>query len=190
MQLDFLNAGKERYLTAAVLIAVVGVILLINNPILTWLFLGLVYLIGFHEANKLYQISSTFSYFVAIAIWVFAYFYPDPEDIVFLLLLIYASRAAFNNAVGRTDGEDGNIMKSTMPILYPTLPMLFMYALYKDYGIATLLWLIVIVAICDTGAYFTGRAIGRIPFSPASPKKTFEGVVGGVIIATIVETLS
>ncbi|MBI2724177.1 MAG: phosphatidate cytidylyltransferase [Chloroflexi bacterium] len=34
----------------------------------------------------------------------------------------------------------------------------------------------------DTAAYFTGRAIGKRPLAPAiSPKKTFEGFVGGCI---------
>lgn len=190
MQLDFLNAGKDRYLTAIALAIVIGVILLINNFFLIWLFLGVVYLIGFSEAKRLYGIRDTTLYIVAASIWGLAYFYPDPEDLVFFFLILTASRVAFKNAIGKQMFEDGNIIKSFLPILYPTLPMLFMFALFKDYGTATLVWLIAIVAICDTGAYFTGRAIGRIPFSPASPKKTFEGVVGGVILATIIGTMT
>jgi phosphatidate cytidylyltransferase len=38
----------------------------------------------------------------------------------------------------------------------------------------------------DTGAYFTGRAIGRHPFAAQiSPKKTVEGVAGGLLCALI-----
>jgi phosphatidate cytidylyltransferase len=38
----------------------------------------------------------------------------------------------------------------------------------------------------DTGAYFTGRAIGRHKLAPyISPKKTWEGVVGGVLGAIV-----
>lgn len=34
---------------------------------------------------------------------------------------------------------------------------------------------------CDTGAYFTGRVIGKHPMAPIlSPKKTWEGAVGGL----------
>lgn len=37
---------------------------------------------------------------------------------------------------------------------------------------------------CDIGAYFTGRLLGRHPMSPVlSPKKTWEGVAGGLILS-------
>ncbi|MDQ7084796.1 MAG: CDP-archaeol synthase [Sulfurovum sp.] len=50
-------------------------------------------------------------------------------------------------------------------------------------------WLLVTVAITDTGAYFVGKAIGKTKFSDTSPNKTLEGVFGGVILATIIGTL-
>lgn len=38
----------------------------------------------------------------------------------------------------------------------------------------------------DTGAYFTGRAIGRRPLLAAvSPKKTVEGTLGGLVVSTL-----
>jgi phosphatidate cytidylyltransferase len=40
---------------------------------------------------------------------------------------------------------------------------------------------------CDIGAYFTGRWFGRTRMSPVlSPKKTWEGAVGGLALATLV----
>lgn len=40
--------------------------------------------------------------------------------------------------------------------------------------------------LSDTGAYFTGRFLGRTPLHPTlSPKKTVEGYVGGVIAAVL-----
>jgi phosphatidate cytidylyltransferase len=40
---------------------------------------------------------------------------------------------------------------------------------------------------CDIGAYTTGRLFGRHPMTPVlSPKKTWEGAVGGVILAAAV----
>lgn len=41
--------------------------------------------------------------------------------------------------------------------------------------------------VCDTSAYFVGRAIGRHKLAPAiSPKKSVEGAVAGLIGATVV----
>jgi phosphatidate cytidylyltransferase len=44
--------------------------------------------------------------------------------------------------------------------------------------------LVVTVALMDSASYFVGRRIGRRPLAPVvSPKKTVEGLVGGVIVA-------
>ncbi len=46
---------------------------------------------------------------------------------------------------------------------------------------------ILTVKSCDIGAYFTGRAIGRTKLIPwLSPKKTWEGLAGGVVLAMAV----
>jgi len=49
-------------------------------------------------------------------------------------------------------------------------------------------WIVVLLAgvwSFDTGAYLVGRAVGRRPFLPwISPKKTLEGVLGGLVVAT------
>ena len=49
-------------------------------------------------------------------------------------------------------------------------------------------WILVLLAgvwSFDTGAYLVGRAIGRRSFLPwISPKKTLEGVLGGLVVAT------
>lgn len=51
-------------------------------------------------------------------------------------------------------------------------------------GLVTML--IATVAMSDTGAYFTGRAIGKHKMAPhTSPKKTWEGAAGGLLIAML-----
>ncbi len=49
------------------------------------------------------------------------------------------------------------------------------------------LMLVIFVPKCgDIGAYFTGRLIGRTPFSPRiSPKKTWEGFAGGLALSAL-----
>jgi phosphatidate cytidylyltransferase len=47
-------------------------------------------------------------------------------------------------------------------------------------------FLLVAVAISDTGAYFVGRAFGKHKLAPmTSPKKSWEGAAGGVVFAVL-----
>lgn len=55
-----------------------------------------------------------------------------------------------------------------------------------DVGLAALASLVLVVKLCDTGAYFTGRFCGRHKLSPAlSPGKTVEGALGGLAWSAI-----
>ena len=48
------------------------------------------------------------------------------------------------------------------------------------------LWLIVVIAAADTGAYFAGRRFGNTKLLPSvSPGKTWEGVWGGLILGIL-----
>jgi phosphatidate cytidylyltransferase len=49
------------------------------------------------------------------------------------------------------------------------------------------LFTLALVWAADTGAFFAGRWFGRVPLAPrVSPKKTWEGVIGGVIASALV----
>jgi phosphatidate cytidylyltransferase len=53
-------------------------------------------------------------------------------------------------------------------------------------GLALLFWLIAVSKLCDTGALLTGLAVGRHKLAPdISPKKTWEGVAGGMLVSVI-----
>jgi phosphatidate cytidylyltransferase len=54
-------------------------------------------------------------------------------------------------------------------------------------GLAVVLWVFLVTWSTDIGAYFAGRAIGGPKLAPAiSPGKTWAGLYGGVIAATLV----
>jgi phosphatidate cytidylyltransferase len=49
------------------------------------------------------------------------------------------------------------------------------------------LFTLALVWAADTGAFFAGRWLGRVPLAPrVSPKKTWEGVLGGIALAAVV----
>lgn len=53
-------------------------------------------------------------------------------------------------------------------------------------GAWLLMSVFIMVWICDSGAYFSGRAFGRHKMAPhLSPKKTIEGAVGGVLLTVV-----
>ena len=59
-----------------------------------------------------------------------------------------------------------------------------------DRGMYWLLLALLGTWICDTGAYFVGRGLGRHPFFPKiSPKKTLEGAIGGGISGVVTVVL-
>jgi len=172
-----LSEFQQRLLTGIGLITLVLVIGLIDNFTLTWAFLGVVYIIAFFEAMRLFGLRSNSAFFWAAFIWIVAYFYPNPDDLFFFVAVIFgASIAYFHNFDKRL----------LLPFLYPISGMLFLLMLYQDFGIMTMFWLIFAVALTDTGAYFIGKKFGKTKFSDTSPNKTLEGVFGGIFLATVI----
>ncbi|QCE33646.1 CDP-archaeol synthase [Acetobacteraceae bacterium] len=54
-------------------------------------------------------------------------------------------------------------------------------------GLETVFFVFLIVAACDTGAYFSGRLIGGRKLAPSiSPGKTISGAVGGLFFAMLI----
>ena len=60
----------------------------------------------------------------------------------------------------------------------------------KDLGWIYPVVLIASIWINDTMAYIVGSFIGKTPFSPISPKKTWEGTAGGAVLAVAAVTLT
>jgi phosphatidate cytidylyltransferase len=54
-------------------------------------------------------------------------------------------------------------------------------------GLVLALWLIAVSKFCDVGALLTGMAFGKHKMAPViSPKKTWEGAIGGLIVSGLV----
>jgi len=167
----------DRLKTGALLIAGVVLVAWIDSFFLTWLVLGVAYLFAFYEAMKLYGVEDTSMYVYAVALWLVSFVYQNPDDLIFVAFIVAISYMLFRGKLEK---------QKLLPLLYPTASFLFLLALYKGFGMEALIWLTLVVALTDTGAYFTGRSFGKTPFNPISPKKTWEGVAGGVFLATVI----
>jgi len=174
-----LTSLQQRVITGIALLSLVGFIGWLDNFFMMWTFLGIIYIFAFYEAMKLFKLSSSTAYFWAMLLWLFTYIYPNPDDLFFLVAVIFGAAIAYLHNFDK---------RLILPFLYPVSGIFFFLILYQDYGIQAMLWLLMSVAITDTGAYFTGKAIGKTKFSDTSPNKTREGVFGGILIATILGT--
>lgn len=72
-------------------------------------------------------------------------------------------------------------MQSLGGMLYILLPMLLLVQLRAAH-LSIPLALVLMIWMNDTMAYIVGSFIGKTPFSPISPKKTWEGTAGGAIL--------
>lgn len=62
--------------------------------------------------------------------------------------------------------------------------------LYRNMGLRIIVYLFMITILTDTFAFFTGRLIGKHKLlESVSPKKTIEGFIGGVLVATFTSTV-
>jgi len=171
------NEHNTRWKSAAIMLAVIFLVGIIDNKFITWGFLGAVLYFAFEEACKLWGVKSQESLVVVGISWVAAYFFHDPVLLVFLIFLVLASKLAYDKSIDK---------KTFLPFAYPVVGMLFIWSLYLNFGMKSLVWLLFIVALTDVGAYYVGRNFGKTSFSPTSPNKTLEGVFGGIGVATIV----
>jgi len=85
-----------------------------------------------------------------------------------------------------------NIGYSLFGLLYISLPLGLLIDLRnrwmeEDYQLSMTIPLLIIFTlwINDTMAYLVGTLVGKTPLTPVSPKKTWEGTVGGIILAII-----
>ncbi len=59
-----------------------------------------------------------------------------------------------------------------------------------SHPVAYILFVVLLVAANDTGAYFVGRSLGRRKLSPViSPHKTVEGLIGGFVAGLVVASI-
>ncbi len=171
---------KERIDTAVVILAAIILIGIFHNFILIWATLGVIYLVAFREANALFGVDKDANIIFAGVLWIAAAFYPKPDDLFMVTALVLAAIYAYDPK------QEFNRLLS---FVYPTAGMLFLLTLYADFGIHSIFWMILTVGGADVGAYIVGKSMGKTKFSPTSPNKTLEGVVGGIAIGTLLGLL-
>jgi len=176
-----LSSLSTRVKTALIMFILFLIFAYIDSYFLFWLIFGIVLIVAVLEAKNLYKLEGNSIYIYIVLLWIVVYFYPTPIDLIFVVAIGYASQLAYKRKLDK---------KMFLPLFYPTAPFVFLMVLYSEFGVMVLFWLLMIVAATDTGAYFTGKAFGKTKFCETSPNKTLEGVIGGMVFAVILGTLT
>ena len=170
---------KERVITAVGILAFLIIIAIINNFYLTGFVFAIMTIIGFYEASKLFEVNLDEKIYLMLGISLLFSFANPFFAAVFGVILISSYVAYFQKEI--------NLIS---PFLYPFLPLMLFYELYFKYGMFSLIWLIVIVALTDSFAYFVGKNFARKFFNRGfcvtSPNKSIEGVIGGIIGGSLI----
>jgi phosphatidate cytidylyltransferase len=194
---------KDRVVTAAILIPfLITAVLLLSTQVLSYLF-GCFVLIGAWEWSRLSGFTSVISRWAYVAVALFFMLSTHEwiaqlrilQDILsivfvgwlfaFVWLVITPADKILSNAVNvYLRGVVG------LALLIPTWLALLALHASGPQGSYLLLSLFVLIAVADSGAYFTGKLMGITRLAPQiSPGKSVEGVYGGLITGAIVASL-
>ncbi len=202
---------KTRATTAVVFVVVMMAGLLWNEWSYFLLF-SIVHFGGWNEYKKLVKkfnpayekVSLLHQYVVMIAGWCLMLFFTNDELKIAGLSLTEAGfwlgilLMILLPLVMWVEGKlvfFSNILYSIFGVLYISLPLALLVELrthdwtstgQADLGLVIPLTIIFSLWINDTMAYIVGSLIGKTPLSKISPKKTWEGTTGGVVLTIVV----
>jgi phosphatidate cytidylyltransferase len=135
----------------------------------------------------------TFSVLITAGPYVLGYYSSEPDVVrsIPMALVVLALIVSCVRVLGERDVTNRveTIAATILGLLYVPFMLHFLVAIlmregYEGENLALCLWTVAVSKFCDVGALLTGLAIGKHKMSPTiSPKKTWEGAVGGVLIS-------
>jgi phosphatidate cytidylyltransferase len=164
-------------------------------PVLFALFVGIAVLIALHELTTAFkareiQINylelSVATTLILASTWVGGL----PGLAVSVAIALIAN--LFLVLLRGTEGFIKNATASAFALLYPGFVAGFIFLLARSgEGFSYIATLVILVGCNDTFAYIFGVLLGKHPLAPKiSPKKTWEGFVGGLIFTSIGSALA
>ncbi len=186
----------QRILTGLLIILVMVTLTLLG----IWTYLALVLLLNLLCLNEFYNLFRTqtpkkwqglllaFTLFSSIVLAVFSFL---PWPVIFFSLPVVTG-IFISELYRRSDTPFTRLSFTFLGLLYVSVPAIFLACLallpfpYDSFHPHTVLGFFFIVWASDSGAYGAGKLFGKHPlFLRVSPKKTWEGSLGGALIAFI-----
>ncbi len=182
---------KTRVITAVVLLPLLLLVVLFAPKIFTAIVFGILASVGAYEllVNTGYikeKRLSAYSMVMAFAVAIISYFGANAAWILGCALLLMVMLFSEIMISKMTLDFKCAFLSFAGGFLFPYLLSSLIRIHVMENGRFFILIPFMIAFMSDTGAYFTGMAIGKHKLAPViSPKKTVEGVVGGVVFAVI-----
>ncbi len=142
-------------------------------------------LIGVFELLRVYKLEKTILALLAYAATIiyYAMLFIGKEELLMPVMVVYLLAVLAAYVLDFSKYKDKDIMAAFLSFYYVSVCLSYVFRLrdIKDGG-----YFIFLVFFCswgnDTLAYATGRLIGKHKMSPVlSPKKSIEGLIGGII---------
>ena len=186
---------KTRVMTAIVIFAVTLAIVFLAPPMVFQIIIALLMMIGASEFGRISDLSTAASRGLLIlqALLFAGLFYAWETVTAFAIPLLAAGCLAWLALFirlrlyrsGRTaDGRFRQLgfLSALVGLTYCWFSLSWLHG--QEQGRFVLFGLLLIIWASDTGAYFAGKQFGRRKLAPViSPKKTWEGVYGGIALA-------
>ena len=187
---------KQRVLTAIVLVAVLLGVMLGLPPIATvWLVTVLV-LVGAWEWTAFMGGTSPgrragFTAVVAATLMACLYFYSSRfVSVVMIVAMLWWFAAFLWICLAPARVRPLTAAVAGLLALVPCW-LALVHVTFATQSTRWVLFTLGLVWAADTGAFFAGRWLGRVPLAPrVSPKKTWEGVLGGIATSALVAWLA
>ncbi len=180
---------KQRVITGLTALAALLVVLFVLPAVAVKLVIAALILVGAWEWSgflKLESVGARFAYVGLIAVLLGALVGMADEraiEMVFKIALAWWMAALlwvflFPTPIPKIAGW----ICGALVLIPAYAAIISLYSLHP----AMLLFVLIIVWAADVGAYFAGKGFGRVKLAPnISPGKTWEGVLGGLLLAAV-----
>lgn len=188
---------KIRVLSA-ILMIVVFIPLLIIGELPFAIFMSILSIMGLYELIRVRESKKEFPFFLKafayILVAVFCMYninsidfhYQFDYSVMAFLIFLFMSPMVFINDTRHYNLNDALFLIGSVLFIGLSFNLII---ITRNYDLNYLIYLLLITTITDTFALVTGMLIGKHKLcSKISPKKTIEGLIGGVFMGTFVAT--
>jgi phosphatidate cytidylyltransferase len=182
---------KIRIITGVVALVIFIPVLFFSHTIIFDIAIAAVSMVGTIELLKCVGIIK--KYTISISSMIVSFIVPlliryIPNEAVMLIVIAYLFYLLYAAVFARKDNSTNDIALCFFATVFVTISFTSIVITrdLKPYGDILYLMIFIGAWSTDTFAYFTGTLIGKHKFMPdISPKKTIEGVIGGIIFCAV-----